>query len=1415
MSGISSTLSISRTAIASQQYGLNVTGNNIANVNNPDYSVQNADQKNRKPAPYAGFFFGTGVDTFQIQQSVDKLLEQRLTNAKSNQTSFEEQESYMRILEGFFDPDSKTSISSVLTEFWSSWHDLSNNPTGSSERVAVYESGAKLASRFEATVLDMDDLAVDINADVNSAVNRINSLTEQIAVLNQEIMSAEIHRSANDQRDQRNRLVDELGELVDIDTFEKYNGTIMVNIGNQYTVVNGVDNYRLEMENKDIYWQTDEGTRQRITDTIDSGRVGGLLDMRDEVIPKFRTEIDELAREMIWAINYQHSQGAGLSYYKDSVTGDYATDDSRWLTSYGFGDKIDFSKDFTMWIEDKTTADTEYTRTQIDMGVSEARISNWQGIAPGGVQSIYRLTVMDDAILGDLEVIESDGDGLSLVHGSAADVDTALDSAIAEQTISVYDGPSGTQTIKISNTAGAVKQSAASIAAALSEIAGVTAHASENSLSFDTIGITNAQDGDEIIFSLHVDGLVHEQKFVRDSSLGSIDDQFEDVLLAAAAAVNDINEDDDLSASGLTITSSAGRTLGVQDFEVRDNASVRLDNFLFNPGDTAVFNVDTMNAGLVDESRTVSVDLNGIDTTDQAALSQAFADALSEVFPQGSAVTIEHDPLTHSVFLRTLDGTDIRLTDAGTAIGGSVDISALDLGTGADLGNVDNVLDFTGLNDTVRFNAVSLDTDSVDLFKQDMPQLAVTVIDNTNAGPGNKAAVTTGTVTAMIEPGMTLYSNVAGAGTGGLFSDHFADSGSSVLTFGGPGGFSNFTTAGGEVISFDLDGTTIDFSTTSAGGTTELELAMELEAELNDDLAAGGVDQFYQVVRTGSSVSVIKDRSLESPIRITDFSDTLDNNAQIRVSTGTGTGTSQPENDRLEAGNVFRDSATSSLYDDEGIIMWERLDQNGLRTGASGLLNVEDEEQVDIIEGGMTTLSFDISKGSLVAGNVLTVNTDTEGRPDPLNFRITGQANSINDIYRFKVVSGGKVGHLPATGDEPLVIEWSNSRGSGTFTIEGHDPPYTPGAAVEVPVDGMNMKFYDGTLFTDDTFTVTTGDTGVPQMLTDAGEPTGERLSDWHWTIDSFAGQFNREAAGMKAWATNENRLKFAVSESYYTIQNVEYSGSNGFSEANCNISVTDWGAMNIKASDLRFERSSGSWGVLNDPTGGTLQLLPPGGDDDGFGVDFSGDGLADIRIDFKNQVTGDGFVEFDMRQRNSRDIGYAFSDDASDASGLAAAAGMNNFFKGTDSMTMEMNEALKDTKFVAAAKIDSETGVISQGDNSNALAMADVQYQAKTMKLWTYDRGNDAWSSTTSATLDDYYNQLISSLGIESRGIKNSREFADMMTNSLTAQRDSVSAVSLDEEMIKLIKYQHAFSAASKLLTVADEMLNTLIAVR
>lgn len=1402
MSGLGSVLSISKTAIMAQQYGLAVTGNNIANVNNPNYSLQTSDQANMDSILYGGFLFGTGVNTSQIEQNVNKLLENRITDEISTQSAYQEAEAYMNILEGYFDVDSKSSVANILTDFWNSWYDLSNNPLGSSERVTVYEQGVSLANRLNKASLDIANMKTDLNQEMGAALKQINSYASQIADLNVQITGLEGSKSANDLRDQRNALLDDLGKLIDIDTFEQSNGGVIVNVANGSPLVNGVDFYTLFEKNEQIMWEGSYGSAIDITQNISGGKLAGWLGVRDEILPKVISEMDVLASELIWAMNYQHTQGSGLEYFTGSITGDYATDQSGRFSSYAFGDKIDYTQAFMMWMEDHTTTDTQYTKTRVDMNISEAKISNWEGSAPGSDQYRYQLTVVDSAMLGDRAVVQTDGTALAQVASSNTDVAAALNSTLVEQTITIDKGPSGTEVVKIKDTGGDAKRSAASIAAELSAVEGVEAYASAVSVGFDPAGIADAQKGDEVQFSLYVDGVVHQQRFTVDPNQGTLAEQFEDAIRGAAESINTIYGDQDLYTNGLSMTSSSGRTLGIQDFEVLDNSGVRIGTFSnFNASDTVTFTVASSGFGTSAATTTdISVSLPPeIDTSDQARMATLFYDAV-RVALKDKPFTVEKDPSTNSILLRTTDGSDLTVRDGDndTGLDASFNIAAL-AGTTQSAGN--NVFLFNGAGDIETYDADTLSTDTI-IFSGNG---SLATIGEASAG-GVSAGVITGTITILTNPGMTVYSTIAGAG--GLFNGNWAKPGSSIMTLGGENGFFNFTT--GETISFDLDGTTIDFVVGAV--TTDVSLATDLAAALTADLTAASVAGNYQIIRTGASVSIVKKTTLDDPIKITNFTETGSNDARLSVSTGTGSGTSAPENDLLESGNAHRNFATASLYSDEGLIKWEKYDANGLFTGQDGLITIEEEGRISIVESGAKTLSFEIAKGSLVAGNTLIINTDKTGTPDPLDFTIYGSANNQNETYQFTVKSGGKVGGLTKDKD-PIVIEWKTDTASGIIKLEGSTPPLALGAAFEVKVDGMTLNFYDGTLFKNDVFTITTDGSGIPVSTNGKGNATGELSSDWHWTIDSFADQFNRQAEGMSATVTSDNRLKFEASDTYHALTNIEYSGSNGFNEQNVAITVTDWGALDFRANDLQFVRSStGRWGLVNDPTGGLAVFMPQGGDDDGFGIDFNADGLADMKFTFAQKISGQGFVQLDLEKRNQNDIRFAFSDDSGASSGLLAAAGVNNFFQGLDASTIQINDLLADTKYIAAAKIDNTTGKISQGDNTNALSMGDVQYQDITMKRWTYDRNADAKSSLTKTTLNGYFNTMTGSIGIISKSIKTSREFADIMVNNLTEQRNAISAVSLDEEMIKLMEYQNAYSAASKLLSVADEMMQTLI---
>ncbi|RJQ48912.1 MAG: hypothetical protein C4530_23985, partial [Desulfobacteraceae bacterium] len=216
---------------------------------------------------------------------------------------------------------------------------------------------------------------------------------------------------------------------------------------------------------------------------------------------------------------------------------------------------------------------------------------------------------------------------------------------------------------------------------------------------------------------------------------------------------------------------------------------------------------------------------------------------------------------------------------------------------------------------------------------------------------------------------------------------------------------------------------------------------------------------------------------------------------------------------------------------------------------------------------------------------------------------------------------------------------------------------------------------------------------------------------------------------------------------------------------------------------------------------------------------------LTDLAGDINTAVTaaGGGVTASVMNNRlvltpDSNDFSFAFADDGGSGyedSGLAAALGINTFYSGQDAMTIGVNSLLSDTDHIAAGRIEASTGECVAGDNSSALAIADLQFAALDIPRWVFERGSAASSSASSATAEEYYETMISSLGIKMQSVSRQGEFGQSIVDDLQGQRDAISAVSLDEEMINLAKFQAAYNAASKLLTVADEMLNTLLSIR
>ncbi len=362
MSSIGMVLNIATTALNAQQYGMGVTAQNIANVNTEGYSRQNPVLVAKQPLMYEGLLLGRGVDTEQVSRSSDQFIENKLMREKSNMSSSSEMEKYMRVLEGFFNENSGTSISTMLSDFWNGWYDISNNPSGVSERISLYEQSVLLSEQFNALGTDLIQIDTDLTGAVTSGIETINKITHEIAQVNGQIVSMEVNNVANDLRDKRNTLVSELNEYLDVQAFEQSDGSLTIVAARGCTLVQGNSNYDLEMggTNGDrVRWQNSSGSYVDITNYLTNGKLGGWLDMRDEIVAKYKLDLDALAREVIWSVNRQHSQGVGLEGFS-SVTGSHEVSDSGEElgtidSGLDFYDRVSDGT-FNLWVYDSSGA---------------------------------------------------------------------------------------------------------------------------------------------------------------------------------------------------------------------------------------------------------------------------------------------------------------------------------------------------------------------------------------------------------------------------------------------------------------------------------------------------------------------------------------------------------------------------------------------------------------------------------------------------------------------------------------------------------------------------------------------------------------------------------------------------------------------------------------------------------------------------------------------------------------------------------------------------------------------------------------------------------------------------------------------------------------------------------------------------
>ena len=312
MPSLDASLATALSGLISEQGAIATTTNNVANVNTPGYSRQQAILVSSEPVVVDPLTFGTGVTLQNIESIRDPILESQIQQQTQSQGQFSAQSAALQQAQVNFTSTSG-DIGTAISNFFDSINQLSTNPSDLSLRQGVLTAAGNLASSFNNTANNLTSQQTSLDLDVVNQVGQINQFTQQIAALNQQISNlTNVGESAGSLVDQRTQAIDQLSALVDVNVIPS-NNSLTLTTANGAPLVSGNQSYQLQTQPVASGLHDVFSGSADITSQLTSGQLGGTLAVRDQQIPGILTQLDTLAGTLATAVNGVQAGGFDLN----------------------------------------------------------------------------------------------------------------------------------------------------------------------------------------------------------------------------------------------------------------------------------------------------------------------------------------------------------------------------------------------------------------------------------------------------------------------------------------------------------------------------------------------------------------------------------------------------------------------------------------------------------------------------------------------------------------------------------------------------------------------------------------------------------------------------------------------------------------------------------------------------------------------------------------------------------------------------------------------------------------------------------------------------------------------------------------------------------------------------------------------
>ena len=327
-----------------QRRALDVVAHNVANANTDGYARQEAVLQASPPYPFptadryvgAGQL-GTGVDVLAIRRIRDQLLDYQVREQYWALGNSETTRSYLEQIELIVNEPSDSGINTLLNKMWASWYDLSNNPDSYIAKAAVVQTSTVLADAIKRLAGQVEGMRLGTDQEIGLKLSDVTSALAEIDELNRKIATVTaIGDDANDLRDQRDLLLDQISRVVQIGYQEEASGAVTVWLGTPKSGAPGSAPLLVEMGGTPAVLRWDEATGQvlssfdgapevDVTAQVLNGELKALIDLRvGELDPTnasgFAGRLELFADALIAEVNQiVNPLGTGVDFFTPSA----------------------------------------------------------------------------------------------------------------------------------------------------------------------------------------------------------------------------------------------------------------------------------------------------------------------------------------------------------------------------------------------------------------------------------------------------------------------------------------------------------------------------------------------------------------------------------------------------------------------------------------------------------------------------------------------------------------------------------------------------------------------------------------------------------------------------------------------------------------------------------------------------------------------------------------------------------------------------------------------------------------------------------------------------------------------------------------------------------------------------------------